>query len=64
MFKKIGSDRRDTTQQQHQNPRIETVGGLNLYSTRRRQEEEEEEEEEEEDQDGKILMAHLKQESG
>ena len=50
-----GSDRRDTTQQQqHQNPRIETVGGLNLNSTRRRQEEE----------DGKILMAHLKQESG
>jgi hypothetical protein len=30
-----------------------------LNSTRRRQEEEEEE-----DQDGKILMAHLKQESG
>ncbi len=58
MFKTIGSDRRDTTQQQHQNPRIETVGGLNLNSTRRRQEEEEE------DQDGKILMAHLKQESG
>ncbi len=60
MFKKIGSDRRDTTQQQHQNPRIETVGGLNLNSTRRRHQEEEEEE----DQDGKILMAHLKQESG
>jgi hypothetical protein len=58
-----GSDRRDTTQQQqHQNPRIETVGGLNLNSTRRRQEEEEEEEEE--DQDGKILIGHLKQESG
>jgi hypothetical protein len=50
-----GSDRRDTTQQQqHQNPRIETVGGLNLNSTRRRQEEE----------DGKILIAHLKQEIG
>jgi len=31
---------------------------LNLNSTRKRQEEEEE------DQDGKILMAHLKQESG
>ena len=47
-------------QQQHQNPRIETVGGLNLNSTRRRHEEEEEED----DQDGKTLMAHLKQESG
>ncbi len=52
-LKNDGSDRRDTTQQQ-QNSRIE-ISARGLNSTRRRQDQ---------DQDGKILMAHLKQESG
>ena len=54
-LKNDGSDRRDTTQQQ-QNSRIE-ISARGLNSTRRRQDQDQ-------DQDGKILMAHLKQESG
>ena len=52
------------TQQQQRSKKFFGIEAFYLLLEIRRRHQEEEEEEEEQQQDGKILMAHLKQESG